>query len=127
MRIFLISSCLLSLVACGSKPEQCHRPSSGTYLVQFKEKSGNCGEIPDLVTQLTDDPGCTYALNSFSEDGCRNDVDVTCRDGQEITRLVGYLEQQDEYGSELEGVATFYMSSPSFSCTSTYELKYERL
>ena len=55
---------------------------SGTYLSSFVTRSGNCGDIPELVVvvpkQPTDPgPGCTGAI-TYSGDNCQVTIDTRC-------------------------------------------------
>lgn len=55
---------------------------SGSYVTTFVTRSGNCGEIPETIgnvtTQPTDGgPGCTGGI-TYSTDNCEVRVDTKC-------------------------------------------------
>ncbi len=107
-------------------PTECDRSDRrGTYLVQYSERDGNCGPLPDELVILpadadaTSEAGCRIDNEQWSRGDCRYDADVSCSDG---SGFVGYAVAQDETASRLEGRVTL----TGLNCRSTYDVTWTR-
>lgn len=121
------------LGACGG-PDCSPSDRDGLYMISYETISGSCTDIPDGLSRLDPDApapaNCTVALQDLSEDECRVDVDISCRNNNgTTTRLIGYTEQNDDDGDDLGGKLTATVTnttSGAFVCSGTYETKAER-
>lgn len=132
--IFLV----LVLVGCGSQESKPATASDnvqcaqrfGSYEVDFDEKSGNCGEIPDVVITMTNTSygSCVGTVNN-SANMCQVNLNICCDAGN------GYVLCQNGQANwspdATSGEATLYMELIDpygfIECSGTYEVDYNQL
>lgn len=105
---------------------------SGTYRIAYKTRSGNCGEIPEIITTVDDSTvtpaGCTGNLN-FSADNCRATLaSYTCP-----TETNGKLKTDGTVdwsrdGRSASGIVQMTLSDAGGStlCSGSYDLTYTK-
>lgn len=126
------------LAACGGSSEPCDFDDAGkftgSYLVSYDERSGDCGELPDAVVLITSgstiEAGCVINSHAQDPEACTTDADLTCTDtGTNVKlRVVGHLDAEPD-GTKLTGVVTLTantLSTGAAVCTSTYGVTYRR-
>lgn len=114
---------LLVLPACGDGGDAataCDRSDrSGTYLLQFTERSGDCGPIPEQLGRLDDAEAlleeCALdAPDRWTEGDCKLERAYTCaEDGIEpgaSSSWVAVTTQADDSGSRITGTVTVRVS-----------------
>ncbi len=98
---------------------------SGTYLLEFQQQSGNCGELADqmVTVQTGTNAGwflgrttCNVVMNTWSHGMCRDDIDLDCP-SEDSTR-VGYGDQETADGSA--NTVQFSVTSTAVPCESVY-------
>jgi hypothetical protein len=132
---------LLVLPACGGDGDAataCERSDrSGTYLMQFSERSGDCGPIPEQLGRLDDAEalldGCALdAPDRWTEGDCKLERAYTCaEDGIEqgaSSSWVAVTTQADDSGSRIIGTVTVRISDAGGAqlCRGTYEFSASR-
>lgn len=128
--------CVLLLLACSSstassEPSSC--PAEGTdrtgvYRFTFKTVSGNCGDIPegliDLTPNATGSNGCTVTSRTFGENNCKMTVDETCpvKGGGTLTETA-VTREVAAGGATLSGTFTVDISGAGADdCVGTYDV-----
>jgi hypothetical protein len=111
-------------------PSRCARTDRvGTYLLEFRTLSGNCGDIASGLTTFTSEPpppapgapACTLNAETWSENDCKLERDLTCPAKPSGTsRLVAVTRATTADSGRLEGTATFSLSGTGNDCTGTY-------
>lgn len=134
--LLCVAGCTNS-VASTPAPTSCNPDDRvGTYRVTFVTQGGNCGDTDSQLISLnpsTPGPtsstnGCVVNSERFSDGNCKLERDVTCppTTGSGSTRTVMVTRAQTADASELSGVATITVSTPSFSCSGTYAVDFVR-
>jgi hypothetical protein len=104
---------------------------SGTYLVKYGLRSGNCGGFPEYVVDTNDSSNggssCTGGV-SVSADRCSASVNMTCPSGNLIIKFVGKLDINlaGTTASGIIGITADYASGGLY-CTGTYLMSYTKL
>jgi hypothetical protein len=98
---------ILAIAGCaGSDPEPC-KPLVGTYLTEFRERSGDCGAMDARVDRLDDEPtadppGCEVT-GEDSDDGCHHEYEIVCvrevAPADEARGLPAVVQEYSETGS----------------------------
>lgn len=123
----VISTCTM-LVACGPsstphfKPSSCDpRQCSGAYLVHFVERSGNCGQVPDTLIVIGNEPTseCRATYSSVEDNGCKlvDSIECATSTGDRV------LSIQDSTCSSIKGTMSITVTG---NCMGTYDLTYTR-
>lgn len=120
------------LVGCSGAPQHC-AARSGAYVLQLKQRTGNCGAVSDQVVivsgsaQSEPPDGCTGG-SQYTANNCDGDLDVTCPvKPSGTTRTKGHVEWNAD-GSRATGIVQLTVFSPngSVACDSTYDATYQR-
>lgn len=126
---------LVVLVGCSGEdePEPCdlaHR--KGTYLQVAKERSGDCGPLPDQVTRLDGElpAECTLdAPDEISADQCKVSRSWTCAIASPpgSVQAVGVSTERDA-GARLTGIITMTIrdGAGDYVCSGTYDVMFTR-
>jgi hypothetical protein len=118
-----------------TKPTSCVAgESTGTYLVHFVERSGDCGSLNDRLIRVDDsglESNCTEdAPTVLSNNDCKVESAVTCIDESTDQRVsqVSVLEELEAGGEKLGGTTTFTVRDAGgmFLCSSTYDVTFTR-
>lgn len=127
-------------VACGSDPDvavMCAE-RSGTYRTSFTERTGNCGQIPEQIDTLDEQPAsppkpCTDGEIRYSKDNCEvTNIDITCpEEGIErgATSIVSGKYRWSSDGGSGTGEANFVVKDAQglVLCQSSYDVVVTRL
>jgi len=128
--------CVCALAGCGGDDGEaaleCSRGDRwGTYLLEYSERSGDCGPLPDALSRLDDEDamgdGCELdAPDRWSADSCRLERAYTCEDpGIGVTgTFVAVTEQRDGSGARLTGLLTVRLRDADgrVLCSGTYDV-----
>ena len=125
--IQLMRFLVLFLAACSSGGPCANR--QGSYIVDFSERSGNCGPINESIVNIQ--PGgsqssCTGPVN-VSTDNCTVDLDIRCplANGETLAETGQVAWNAD--GSSGSGViSASLLSGGATVCQSTYDVHYQR-
>lgn len=120
----------LVVVGCGGgdaeEPAECDpEDRSGTYLISYDLRSGDCGELPETVGRLSADdlrPECELsAPDVWSDNGCTFERATYCEiDGVAVDSIGTTTANND--ASRITGILTV----SSGSCVGTYDMTAER-
>lgn len=130
--------CVCALAGCGGDDGEaaleCSRSDrGGTYLLEYSERSGDCGPLPDALSRLDDaeavGEGCRLdAPDRWSADSCRLERAYTCEEpgvGPGVTSSsVAVTEQRDGSGDRLTGLLTIRLRDADgrVLCSGTYDV-----
>lgn len=125
-----------------SMPTSCDPATArhGTYLVQYFERSGDCGPIKESLVRLSNMPEtvspsgaqqCGITQEPALEDnGCTLTNSVACTDAAGIVAEVTIITtQDDDDGAHLSGIADVLVRDKSTArpvCKSVYDIEYTR-
>lgn len=133
----ILLAAILAIAACSSKDKEdtgpgtteanpCATPGA-TYLTTYTTVSGNCGDIPDNVSNINNDGTITTdsqtSCDKVEQDGCRAH-NTGCRskadNGCDVKNTFTTTFEDD--GSSASGISTVTVSCPGgSSCSGTYE------
>lgn len=109
---------------------------TGTYLIQYEERSGTCGPIPEQIDTSTEqptaiDPPCTGGI-SYSDDNCDVTYETSCPAngiGPGYSSTGRGKVTWDESGSSGSGTVQYVVYYPdmTIACQSTYDVVATRL
>ena len=125
MRIALVVL-VVALSGCGG--DDCQEPY-GLYSVNWLERSGNCGDIPNTTVSTESDPNSECVTKeSKSEDSCSVSVDMTCPAGSLLMEGSGDVTWAED-GLSADGTLsmTFYSSPGVVYCSGTYDVTYTQI
>jgi hypothetical protein len=125
-----------------SMPSSCDAATArrGTYLVQYFERSGDCGPVKESLVRLSNmaqtvSPSgaqqCEITQAPALEDnGCTLTNSVACADAAGIVaELTIITTQGDDDGAHLSGIADVLLRDKSSArplCKSVYDIEYTR-
>jgi hypothetical protein len=106
---------------------------AGTYLMQFSERAGDCGPIPEQLGRIDDatalPAGCTLdAADRWSDADCTLERAYTCDEpgvGPGVTSSsIAITTQQDQGAESLTGTLSIVVrdSDATQLCRSTYDV-----
>jgi hypothetical protein len=136
MRITILAMGLVAAVGCGGADDEPSGPcaaGSGSYRVNYTERSGNCGPLPEQIvvvpTLALSEIVCTGGPMS-SADLCTVTMDQTCTDtvNDVSTRQEGtvHWNKSASSGSGTTQI-TLRRINGAFVCSGTYDVSYTRL
>jgi hypothetical protein len=118
MRTVLIAAVLL--VGCGG-PVVC-KDRSGSYTLTHSRRSGDCGEIPELVIAPGGEASDCTGEPVFSEDNCEVTMNTICGP----TKATGKVTWNAD-GTEGSGVMQYTYKEGADYCIGTYDVRYRQL
>lgn len=144
MRTMAAVGFVVAVVACSSSSTTgqsgpCAQ-RSGTYSTNYTTRGGNCGDIPENVSSLTEQPtgatlealGCAKGASiAYSADNCIVTFDSNCpttdKTGNTVTERGKATWNKD--GSEGSSTEQFTLQDKTGKvlCTGTYDAKIRRL
>lgn len=101
----------------------------GTYLVEFDERDGNCGPVPDQVSRIdgesvTGSAECVLTEDDrWSRNDCRLERSYVCALNGYTYEFIGFTDSNAD-GSELTGLMEVTIDDGL--CTSTYDVTWTR-
>lgn len=125
----------LALIGCAGEdevdaPTECDRDDRrGTYLVEFDERDGNCGPVPDQVSRIDGDNPAGSAEcvlteeDRWSRNNCRLERSYICALNGYTYEYIGFTDSNAD-GSELTGLMEVTVDDGL--CTSTYDVTWTR-
>ena len=122
---------LVIVAGCSSDAKECARLQPGTYRVTMDERSGTCGSTEQIIRANPDNPtpfaeqgeGCEILDSSIGE--CTAGIAVRCVTDGITTEMTAYLETT---ATSATGTASVHASdSRGPLCSSTYDMRYQRL
>lgn len=132
-RWIAVGALALGATACGSSNTGSAEPTacaqgvvSGTYLLHFTTVSGDCGTIPDSLTNTAAASSCTLTTDTASDGDCRFDYVETCNANGILTNSTGFLIIDAADGSRVHGEFTETLTGIGVACTGTYQVTYTR-
>jgi len=135
----ILATLVLTMAGCGGSDEGSSgpcEPLNGSFRVTFTTRSGNCGQIPEMIVQSNGGAGdsvpsgCRQDVWTRSADSCRLDYDQTCS----IPSTGGTIREVGVSHGSVDGASmtateqmTVTNSAGAIQCLGTYELSYTRL
>lgn len=112
---------------CGEKGKD----REGIYLFEYNQIGGDCGPFDDSLDRLDSndredlagDDDCFISYDNWSENECRNEVEVFCRDDETRFSVIMISTQEDESAEIITGTMTIdldYINGKNI-CRGTYE------
>jgi hypothetical protein len=132
--LFAWTAVVVALAGCGQQ-ECSPEDVDGTYLVETREISGDCGGIGTIVAQYnrgtqTAESGCVVDYERLSDDQCTAERAVTCTNTADGFRTTGVGSvTQEPGGGSAAGTLMMTLSNLSNGstvCSSTYAATYTR-
>lgn len=132
MRGLVIGSTLL-LIGCSASAEDDDAPCTnriGSYVVTYRAKSGDCGDLGDGVVQISNHtptaPGCTGGAWTASEQNCKTTGSTTCAtsEGVRITHRGACRWAENGASGSCEVQVLF--AGGGLDCSGLYDVAYRR-
>jgi hypothetical protein len=134
-------ACLASNLGCGSHANQddglCAQ-RSGTYRTKFTQRTGTCGNIPENISTIDEQPvvppkPCTDGEIRYSADNCEvTNIDITCPEDGIQAAAVSVVNGKYTWTTDASGgtgQANFVIKTEAGSviCQSSYDVEITRL
>jgi len=118
------------LAGCGGATGPCEL-RIGTYRASYTLRSGNCGEIPDVVVEsdgVTVPPGCEVTESTNSEDMCSGTISAVCPGDPGVDIYMDLSGSWDQPGDHGSGTVEYLVAVNGYVyCEGTYSWVMERL
>lgn len=126
---------LAAACACGGGVDCDTNDRSGTYLVTYTYRTGDCGELGSAIVTAGQSHGpgvgCALLSSELSDDKCTVDSSVECDDHNTNQKTIMSMstEQMDDDGELLEGsivITVRSLGTGQMVCNGTYGLTLDR-